>query len=72
MKRGERGYLLAETLDILGRGLGVEDVDDDHLGGGHAGRQHQALVVAVHHDHHADGAGGETPAVLPDKLALYE
>ena len=26
MKRGERGYLLAETLDILGRGLGVEDM----------------------------------------------
>ena len=46
-------------------------VDDHHLRGRHARRQHQALVVAVHHDHHADRARRQAPAVLPHELALY-
>lgn len=39
------------------------------LHGRDARRQHEAGVVAVHHDAHADAAGGEPPAVLPRQRA---
>lgn len=39
-----------------------------HLHLRHARRQHHALVVAVRHDHDADGAGGQAPRVLPRVL----
>lgn len=71
MKGRSEGYFLAEALNVFSRGFGIEDVDDNDLRGGHTRRQHQTLIVAVHHDHHTDGACGEAPAVLPDKLALY-
>lgn len=47
------------------------EVDDDGLDGRHARRQHQAAVVAVHHDQHADRPRGQAPAVLPHQLPLY-
>ena len=72
MKGRNKLYLIAETLDIFGRGLGVEDVNDDHLSGSHTRRQHQTLVVTVDHNHHTDRTGGQTPTVLPDKLTLYK
>ena len=64
-------YLITQTLDILRRSLGVVDVDDDSLSGSHARRQHQSLVIAVHHDHHSNRTSGQTPTVLPDMLTLY-
>ena len=38
--------------------------DHDNLDGGHGGRQHQAVVVAVGHDDGADQAGGHPPGGL--------
>ena len=63
-------YLITQTLDVLGRSLGVVDVDDDNLDGSHARRQHQSLVITVHHDHHSNRTSGQTPTVLPDMLTL--
>ena len=44
--------------------------DDDHLGGGDLGGQHQAVVVAVGHDHAADEPGGHTPGGLEGVVGL--
>mmetsp|Transcript_22026 Transcript_22026/g.74075 ORF Transcript_22026/g.74075 Transcript_22026/m.74075 type:complete len:439 (+) Transcript_22026:276-1592(+) len=43
----------------------ARDGDDHHLHRRDARREHEALVVRVDHDHHADGARGEPPGVLP-------
>ena len=46
------------------------DRDDDDLGGGDAGGQHQAVVVAVGHDHAADESGGHAPGGLEGVVGL--
>ena len=55
-----------------GRALLVLAVDrhDHHVDGGHARRQHEAVVVRVRHDQGADQARGDAPAGLPDVLTL--
>ena len=59
--------LFQEALAVLGRGLcGEADGHDDDLEFGGARREDEALVVAVHEDHDADGASRKAPAVLPD------
>ena len=40
------------------------DGHDDYLHRRNAGRQHQAVVVPVHHDNSADHPGGNAPAGL--------
>merc|ERR1711879_929007 len=42
--------------------------DNDHLETGHSGWEDQAIVVTVHHHHYPDGSGGNSPAVLVNKL----
>ncbi|KAI3476391.1 hypothetical protein L1887_62043 [Cichorium endivia] len=61
-----------DGLLLLRRRLDTDTAgDDDHLHLRHAWRHHQTVVVAVHHDHDADGSRGETPRVLPHvQLAL--
>ena len=47
------------------------DGDDDDLVFSDAGREDEADVVAVCHDHDADDARGQTPGVLPDVQAVF-
>ena len=47
------------------------EIDDDHLRRSHSRRQHQSLVIAMHHDQHTDRSRGESPAVLPHQSSLY-
>ena len=51
-------------------GIVFVDGHDHHLDGRQAGRQHQALVVAVGHDDGADEAGGQAPGGGPGVLQL--
>lgn len=52
---------------VLGLRLGVQaDRDDDGLDVGHSGRENEALVIAVDHDHNADDSGGKTPMRVSD------
>ena len=52
------GSALQNALLVLGDG------QHHHLNGGHLGRQHQAVVVAVGHDDAADEPGGHAPGSL--------
>mmetsp|Transcript_35021 Transcript_35021/g.53759 ORF Transcript_35021/g.53759 Transcript_35021/m.53759 type:complete len:601 (-) Transcript_35021:128-1930(-) len=66
--------LLANIVGVLHEIFRVvvlfDDRNNHHLSLGNAGRQHQALVVRVDHDHSSNGPGGETPGSLPGVLLL--
>ena len=56
--------LRCQVVGGVGHGLervAAADGHDDHLVRGQGGRQHEALVVAVGHDHGADHAGAHAP-----------
>ena len=54
-----------EAILILLRRLAVGDGDEHNLDRRDAGREHETLIVAVHHDGDADGSRGAPPRVLP-------
>ena len=59
------GEFFAITDDFGARFFIVDDGDDDDMGGGDAGRENEAVVVAMGHDEGADEAGGRSPRSGP-------
>ena len=71
------GEFLAFVIDplafLVGRLRGDTARDDDGLDACYPWREDESLVVAVDHDHDADGTGRQTPRILPDvDLALTD
>ena len=48
----------------------VNDRDDDEMGGRDAGRQDEAVVIAMGHDEAADQARRHSPRGRPSKFSL--
>mmetsp|Transcript_4352 Transcript_4352/g.12346 ORF Transcript_4352/g.12346 Transcript_4352/m.12346 type:complete len:360 (-) Transcript_4352:220-1299(-) len=63
-QRGRLRHLLIHPLRLLLAHLLVRDRNNNHLDLRNARRQHQPLVIRMHHDHHPDRPGRHAPRVL--------
>lgn len=58
---------------VFGLRLGVQaDRNNDCLDVGHLGRENEALVIAVDHDHNADDSGRETPVHVSEIQSVVQ